>query len=114
MTTPLHDGGAASHPYYPLDLTLSGNVYLPNTLPVSALIQSFGGVVAALLLLTLFIARKVRPDLNLTDQALVLWFVMSKQTELSYNLHHLYSSVSPSSWTVRGNIHISKKQTDIP
>lgn len=78
MAPPLSDANAASHPYYPLDLSLSGNAYLRNSLPVLALVQSFGGVVAALLLSTLLIARRARPDLGLTDQALVLWFVMSK------------------------------------
>jgi cholestenol Delta-isomerase len=67
-----------SHPYHPTGIALSGDLFVPNSSSVSSLVQSFAGVVGALLLLTHLVARRARPDLSFSDQALVLWFVMSK------------------------------------
>lgn len=90
-----------AHPYYPPGTPLSGAYYLPNSWSVSSLVQAFAAGLAALLLLTLVAARRTRPNLSSPDQALVLWFVLSKSVffcqsgPLSLSLHKVnkYCSV---------------------
>ena len=68
----------SSHPYFPPDTILSGGIYTANTSSAAMLVLTFGAVVSALLLATFVISRRVNANLGVSDQALVLWFVMSE------------------------------------
>lgn len=67
-----------AHPYYPQNALLSGEIYTPNTYSVPYLITSFGALWTLLLITTLLAIRKYNPHLKISDQALILWFVLSK------------------------------------
>ena len=64
------------HPYYPQNAPLSGT-FVENSWEVPHLITAFGAGWAVILGVTLAVVRKVNPRLSFTDQALVLWFVLS-------------------------------------
>jgi hypothetical protein len=73
----------SKHPYYPLDVKLSGE-YVENDWSVSSLITAFGALWTLLLGVTLVAVRRVNCRLSATDQALVLWFVLSKFPPLEW------------------------------
>lgn len=79
-----------SHPYYPQGLQLSH--YAENEWEVPRLIATFAAGCATLLGITLWTVKKCSPHLKIADQALVLWFVLSKfplsRFLLSSNLRH--------------------------
>lgn len=82
-----------SHPYHPPGIALSGDLFVANSASVSALVQSFAGVVGGLLLATHLVSRRVRPDLPFADQALVLWFVMSKLSNPTFVKSYFHISM---------------------
>ena len=65
-----------SHPFYPLEADIVG--YLANGLSVSALLASFASGCALILGGTLVLLRLNKPLLRATDQAVVLWFMLSE------------------------------------
>jgi len=67
-----------SHPYYPKEAILSGEIFTPNTWSVFRLISTFAACWTFILLTTLIVVRRVYPQLKISDQALTLWFVLSK------------------------------------
>ena len=71
---------AASHPYYPLGIRLSGEKFVANDWDVVTLILAFAGGWALIASATLGVVRKINPRLKGSDQALVLWFVLCKYT----------------------------------
>ena len=73
----------SSHPYYPTDAILSGT-FIPNHRSVPHLITTFAAGWAVILGLTLLTVRRVNPKLSVSDQALVLWFVLSENTHPSF------------------------------
>jgi 3-deoxy-D-manno-octulosonic-acid transferase len=73
----------SKHPYYPLDLKLSGD-YVENDWSVSFLITAFGALWMVLLGATLVAVRRVNHRLSAVDQGLVLWFVLSKSPPLEW------------------------------
>jgi cholestenol delta-isomerase len=64
------------HPYFPEGILLSGNNFVPNDLDVATLILAFAAGITVILGITLVVARKINPGLKLSDQGLILWFVM--------------------------------------
>ena len=79
---------AASHPFYPPGIRLSGDRFVANDWDVVTLILAFAGGWALIASVTLGVVRKVNPRLRGTDQALVLWFVLCKFTPLQYKQAH--------------------------
>jgi cholestenol Delta-isomerase len=69
------------HPYYPEGVPLSGSAFVRNAWDVSHLISAFGAGWAVILGVTLIVVRKVNPRLKASDQALVLWFVLSESSQ---------------------------------
>jgi cholestenol delta-isomerase len=68
----------SQHPYYPIGVALSGGTFVPNEWSVLSLVYTFAAGLTALLLVTFLVAKRARPYLSGVDQALVLWFVLSK------------------------------------
>jgi cholestenol delta-isomerase len=66
------------HPYYPIGISLSGGTFTPNDWDVLALILAFAGGWVLIFGVTLVVVKRVNPNLKSWDQALVLWFVLSK------------------------------------
>jgi len=64
------------HPYFPEGIPLSGNNFVPNDWDVATLILAFAAGITVILGITLVVARKINPRLKLSDQGLILWFVM--------------------------------------
>jgi cholestenol Delta-isomerase len=69
---------APLHPYYPVGIALSGDLFIANAWSVSSLVQTFAAGLALILLVSFLIARNVNPNLSTSDRVLVLWFVLSK------------------------------------
>lgn len=65
----------ANHPYYPLDLELSG--YTDNTIGLVTLLLGFSAGASVILGTALLLSRRYRPSISGLDQCLVLWFVLS-------------------------------------
>lgn len=65
------------HPYYPKDANLSG-IFIPKSWSVVQLITTFAAGWAVILGTTLLTVRRVNSKLKVSDQALVLWFVLSE------------------------------------
>lgn len=72
------EGNVSQHPYYPIGVALSGGAFIPNEWSVLSLVYTFAVGLTALLLVTFLVAKRARPYLSGVDQALVLWFVLSK------------------------------------
>lgn len=68
------------HPYYPVGISLSGDVFIPNDWDVARLILTFAAGWAAIFAVTLVLVRKIAPNLKTLDQAVVLWFVLSRSS----------------------------------
>jgi len=66
------------HPYYPVNILLSGGTFVANEWGVLTLVGAFGVGCAAILGSTLAVVKKVNPRLKRSDQLLVLWFVLCK------------------------------------
>jgi cholestenol Delta-isomerase len=66
------------HPYFPEDLHLSGDNFTPNTWNVLLLVSVFGGGWAVILGLTFAFVRREKLALRISDQFVVLWFVLSE------------------------------------
>jgi cholestenol delta-isomerase len=69
---------APPHPYYPVGIALSGDLFIANAWSVPSLVQTFAAGLAVILLATFWIARNVNSSLSSSDRVLVLWFVLSK------------------------------------
>lgn len=69
----------ANHPYYPLDLELSG--YTDNTIGLVTLLLGFSAGASVILGTALFLSRRYHPSISGLDQFLVLWFVLCKFRE---------------------------------
>lgn len=66
------------HPYFPIGIAFSGDVYTANDWDVLTLILVFAGGWAGIFFMTLVGVRMVNPHLKGANQLLVLWFVLSK------------------------------------
>jgi hypothetical protein len=66
----------AVHPYYPLEAEILN--WAANEYSVPVLLTLFSAGCAAIFLITLFIVKRVRPNMSGGDQAIVLWFVLCK------------------------------------
>ncbi|KAL2798704.1 Emopamil-binding protein [Aspergillus keveii] len=64
-----------SHPYYPLDARI--NNYAPNDASVLSLITTASVGVTALLGVTFFLSKWIRPTLSIASRIAILWFVLS-------------------------------------
>jgi len=64
------------HPYFPESTLLSGNNFVPNDWDVATLILAFAAGIAVILGITFVVVRNINPRLTLSDQGLILWFVM--------------------------------------
>jgi cholestenol delta-isomerase len=64
------------HPYFPEGTLLSGNNFVPNDWDVATLILAFAAGIAVILGITFVVVRNINPRLTLSDQGLILWFVM--------------------------------------
>lgn len=84
----MNQEGLPLHPFYPKDVLLSGDIYLPNTWPVSSLILTFAALWTLVLGLTLFVSFTIHPGLKDKDRALILWFVLSTSPNLSQQDFH--------------------------
>jgi cholestenol delta-isomerase len=73
------------HPYFPPGIRLSGDKFVANDWDVLTLIAAFGGGWALIAGVTLMVVKKVNPRLKGTDQALVLWFVLSTRMSIPFN-----------------------------
>ncbi|KAI1144023.1 EBP-domain-containing protein [Hypoxylon sp. FL0543] len=65
----------ASHPYYPLGVTIPG--YAPNEAPVPVLLAALGGMLSFALLGASAVALRVNPNLTRSNLALLCWFVLN-------------------------------------
>jgi hypothetical protein len=72
------EGSVLQHPYYPIGVALSGGTFVPNDWSVSSLVVTFAVGLTIPLAVTFLLAKKACPNLSGLDQALVLWFVLSK------------------------------------
>jgi len=63
------------HPFYPQNLLLSN--FIANDWDFVSLLAAFAAGTTLILGVTLAIVRKIRPGLKGSDQALVLWFVLT-------------------------------------
>ena len=72
----MSDQKIAAHPYFPPGIALSGDLFLPNNWDVLTLVATFMAGWAVILGVTLVIVKKVNPNLKVSDQGLVLWFVL--------------------------------------
>jgi cholestenol delta-isomerase len=70
------DSAPPLHPYFPEGILLSGNNFVPNDWDVATLILAFAAGITVILGITLVVVRKINPRLKLSDQGLILWFVM--------------------------------------
>lgn len=68
----------ASHPYFPQDAVLSGDVYTENDMSVTQLISLFAIGISAVLSVGLLRITRISPKLSNVDIGLILWFVMCK------------------------------------
>jgi len=68
------------HPYFPVGLALSGDIFIENDWSVPILIAVFAAGWGLILGATLAVVKRVNPNLKGWDQLLVLWFVLSKST----------------------------------
>ncbi|KAK3366343.1 Emopamil binding protein-domain-containing protein [Podospora didyma] len=81
METATHQHPPHSHPYYPVDSMVPG--YAPNESHAVSIIARFGGLIAAQLVLALWVAERAanpgRPEggLGRSEQAVLCWFVLS-------------------------------------
>ncbi|KAB2577700.1 3-beta-hydroxysteroid-Delta(8),Delta(7)-isomerase [Lasiodiplodia theobromae] len=62
-----------SHPYYPLEVDITG--YLANAYTVPQLLASFAAGCAVVFLVTYLVAKKIRPTLRGSELLQILWFV---------------------------------------
>jgi cholestenol delta-isomerase len=69
------------HPYYPIEVEIAS--YLANEWSVPVLLSAFSVCCGSVLLLTSIIVQKVHPNLPLSEQATIWWFVLCKSAQLS-------------------------------
>ena len=81
---PLSDTTVSLHPYYPVGIALSGDIFIANDWSVTTLVSAFAGGLALMLGVTLLLVKKVNPNLKGSDQGLVLWFVLSRSIVLNF------------------------------
>jgi cholestenol delta-isomerase len=72
------DTTAPLHPYYPIGIALSGDVFVANDWSASSLVLGFAAGLASILGVAWLVMMKINPRLKASDRALVLWFVSSK------------------------------------
>ncbi len=75
------DPKIATHPYFPLGIALSGDVFVSNDWDVTTLVLVFMAGWAMILGATLLVVGKANPNLKLTDRGLVLWFVLCESPQ---------------------------------
>ncbi|PSS25605.1 hypothetical protein M430DRAFT_39664 [Amorphotheca resinae ATCC 22711] len=69
------DTTAPLHPYYPIGIALSGDVFVANDWSASSLVLGFAAGLASILGVAWLVMMKINPRLKASDRALVLWFV---------------------------------------
>jgi len=72
----MSDQKIVAHPYFPPGVALSGDLFVSNDWDVFTLVVTFMAGWAVILGTTLVVVRKVNPKLKVSDQGLVLWFVL--------------------------------------
>lgn len=89
------------HPYYPQNVAIPK--YEPNESPLHVLLVSFGLLLAVVLGSSLWISKKLNPNLTFRDKFLIGWFVQCELlrlcpkpfTSVLMNYNHNYRRISP-------------------
>ncbi|KAB8292192.1 hypothetical protein EYC80_007934 [Monilinia laxa] len=86
------------HPYHPVDINLSGK-FVENSFSPSTLITAFGTTWALVLGATLFAVRRFYPRLNVKDQGLILWFMLTGSIHIFFEGYFVYNHARMASRT---------------
>ncbi|KAK0658179.1 3-beta-hydroxysteroid-Delta(8) [Lasiodiplodia hormozganensis] len=78
-----------SHPYYPLEVDITG--YLANAYTVPQLLASFAAGCAVVFLVTYLVAKKIRPTLRGSELLQILWFVLSGCIHFFFEGFYVYN-----------------------
>jgi hypothetical protein len=64
------------HPYFPLDAVIPG--YIPNITGVTELIVTFGAIVSAVIVFSLWQTTRTQKPVRPIDRFTVAWFALCK------------------------------------
>lgn len=72
--------GLPVHPFHPLDAIV--NDYVENTMSTLTILTIFASTCVAILLPTLLLIRRLRPNLSTGDVSTAMWFIVSGSIHL--------------------------------